>query len=206
MILGKLYKNHFYLSFFYFILMFAIAIYNFFLFPLLIDMIVTICMGFLPLLFVFYRYNRFLELNEEYIIIKRFFYKKRKIYWQDILKIDILQQYYSIAESTGNLLMGGPGSLIFLPNNLDRMAEWRFLISTSDIVYKLTLHLINISSINEINKNIAHYSQLKCLKCRDVEKNSWKNPKRKEVKWLWKCEGTEEEIRQTSFNFLNTID
>jgi len=203
-IFGKNQKQYDFLAYFFLILMSSIILYKLIAqeFMGFLALAVLTAYSYIPIYFTRFRYRRFMIFVENEVVLKRFSKKTINIPCQQILKFDIKQLYYSAQNIAQNLAVSGAASLAFVPQDVEKLAETEISIWISNEKndkFTIKLHFLSISAIDEINKQIAKKTPLKYLSYQDL-----KNPKRKEILWSWKLDGSEEE-RQETLRFLEDL-
>jgi hypothetical protein len=203
-IFGKNQNQYDFLTYFFFILMSSIILYKLIAeeFMGFLALAILTSYSYIPIYFIRFRYRRFMIFEEKEVVLKRFSKKTINIPCQQIIKFDIKLLYYSAQNIAQNLAVSGVVSLAFVPQDVEKLAETEISIWISNEKkdkYIIKLHFLSISAIDEINKLIAKKTQLKYLSYQDL-----KNPKRKEILWSWKLEGSDEE-RQETLRFLEEI-
>jgi len=164
-------------------------IYELIIYTLLVGLI-----GFSLFYFINYRYKKKVIFSQNGVSLKRFLQKKQFIEWSAIQEIDFNIAGFS-ASDVGTLGSQGILAFAFVPN-IGKIGEWNITINVMGKLVKIRLFHVPFSFINPINPIIYENSNLKYLTYQDL-----KNPKKKEVAWTWKCEGTEGE-RQETLRFL----
>ncbi len=164
-------------------------IYELIIYTLLVGLI-----GFSLFYFINYRYKKKVIFSQNGVSLKRFLQKKQFIEWSAIQEIDFNIAGFS-ASDVGTLGSQGILAFAFVPN-IGKIGEWNITINVMGKLVKIRLFHVPFSFINPINPIIYENSNLKYLTYQDL-----KNPKKKEVAWTWKCEGTKEE-RQETLRFL----
>ncbi len=143
------------------------------------------------------RFGKKMIFSDHGITFKKFLKIQKNISWEEISKLKFKILGFS-ASDAGTLASHGVLALALIPN-MGEIGQWKVTIIGTDFEMKLNLYHIPFSFINYINPIVYNFSKMKYLNYQD-----FKNKKQKEIEWIWKLNGNEEEKKST-LDFLNDI-